>query len=559
MTFTRRGRSVHRRTWAGCLIALSLLAPVSAFPADPRPVVKMCVDGRQTQDPSSPPCVAFYDGEDPTATWQGVTADEVTVVVALSAAHTVDRNGPSTTPPGGTYCDVDLTDCDGDGQPDEESHAWVRVAQAYSRYFNSRFQTYGRHVRVYLYFSTASSPAARRADAADNHESLTPFSVVDQTQFGGYHESYASAAAARSMMVFGQYRGFSNAFFRHHAPMVWSYWPDVESAAHLYSSYVCTKVAPTLVSSGPSKGEPRRYALYHADDPEHPGAALFALFVRQGLSSCGVTIPDEDVFTFPYSGWHVDTEGDRSYALRNALAMKMGGYNTVLWAGGSENDTTKAADLIAYSPEWVVAGDGIIEGQSFGQSQGQRSWSNAWVQGVDPRVGQLQDDPAVMAYREAEPSGLDEEWASRFYREWFLLFTAIQVAGVTLTPANVEAGLRAMPVTTSTDPFTPSGGFPAGSFTYVKDGNESWYDSEAIAPDGSVGCYRLVKGGIRSSASTWSQAIDAGLGKRSNDGSADGQERVPSRDPCNGYQGSSSIRPGVPSIPNLSEYLPPLY
>lgn len=531
------------------VFALATLMGTAGTAAEKRPIVNKCVDGRQTEDPSSPPCVAFFDGDNGGGTWQGVTADEITLLIYQTSVITVDAQGRTeSTPPAGTYCDVDLMDCDGDGWTDPDPHAYLRIANAYSRYFNQRFETYNRHVRAFMYFASGrATPSSRRADAADNWERLKPFAVMDQTQFGDHRSVYADAMARRQTMVFGDYSDLGRAFFQQHSPKVWSYWPDVETSANLYSEYVCAKVAPTKVATGEFAGKDRKYALYFADDPLRPEARLRADLVRAAVSICGIAIGVEDVFTFPYSGYSIDTQGDRSYAAANAALMKTRGYNTILWAGGSESDTSKWADLMQYRPEWIVAGDGEIDGNGFGSSQGQASWSNAWVVSHQPRRGPLSEEPSYQAYKEAEPSGSDGGLVYSFYSDWFLFFTAVQTAGPTLDPIHVEAGLRALAPKTSTSPYAPGGHFPAGNFTFVKDGNESWWDPTGIVGS-TAGCYRLVGGGKRFTAETWASAVEAGIGKRTEDGSPDGAERVPYRDPCTENGASGDIRAGIPFL-----------
>ena len=135
-----------------------------------KPVTKRCVGKplRQTEDPNSPPCVPFFEGDNGGATWQGVTAEEITVLVYSSAYTTIpdtrERRSEST-PAAGSYCDVDKPSnteksCIED-QANLEDHGVVRIARAYSKYFNERFQTYNRHVHVWVYFSNASTAATK--------------------------------------------------------------------------------------------------------------------------------------------------------------------------------------------------------------------------------------------------------------------------------------------------------------------------------------------------------------------------------------------------------------
>ena len=56
-------------------------------------VVKRCVGDppRQTEDPQSPPCVAYWTGDNGGATWKGVTHTTVTVVTPVARTCDTDR------------------------------------------------------------------------------------------------------------------------------------------------------------------------------------------------------------------------------------------------------------------------------------------------------------------------------------------------------------------------------------------------------------------------------------------------------------------------------------
>lgn len=512
--------------------------------AGPQPVVKMCVDGRQTEDPTSPPCIAYFEGDNGGQTWQGVTADEITVLIYRSAVWTVGDDGLDETPRAGTYCDVDLMDCDGDGVTDEVVSRDLRAANTYSRYFNQRFQTYDRHVHAYVYYASGTqSPASRRADAADNWERLAPFAVIDQARFGRHNEVYADAMARRSVTVFGNYSNTRRSYLALRSPNVWSYWPDLDSWSETFASYVCNKVAGTKVTAGGYSGEDRRYALYGAGSEGIERVAS----IKANLALCGVSISDEATFFIDSSGAAIDAGGSVGTAPANVAAMRLAGYNTVIWAGGVDTETTRWADLLGYSPEWIVAGDGRMESNGHGRLQGQGAWANAWAISYLPRFGPRSAEPAAWAYRHSDPEGEYTEDIAEMYPDWFLMFTAIQTAGPGLTPSAIEDAFRARPKPASSYPYAPNGYFPPGDFSFVDDAYESWWDPTALETGGG-GCYRLVGGGRRSTVSSWSLVTDMGLGKRNAEGTPDGNERVVSRDPCTTYEGTVHLGAGLPTL-----------
>lgn len=490
-----------------------------------RPVTKRCVGKplRQTEDPNSPPCVPFFEGDNGGATWQGVNADEITVIVYSSAYSTIPDNRErrnESTPAAGSYCDVDSAPnkpgnvaCLEDNASLED-HAVVRVARAYSKYFNERFQTYGRHVHLWVYFSGASNASARKADAAANWDRLKPFAVLDNAFFGGFNEVYAEAAARRRISIYGSFAAFANSYYRNNAPYIWSFWPDVEHYADMFTSYFCTKVAPYPVShSGidADQGKPRRYGLMYTTDEDFKGLQYFAEVVKVGIQNCpnGAKANVVESVTYSRNQYAVDSGPDAATEARDNIAkLETAKATTILWLGGYETQHTIAAQNENYRPEWVLAGDLLNDTIENGRLQQQEVWRHAWLTTNLIREDQTASVPARQAYRETEsnPDPNDEDDATNVYRTFFSLFKAIQVAGPHLSPETVDQGHHAIPKTSSTNPYVAACFYDAGDSTCVKDAMESWWDPDAPDPYGNSevrGCYRMVRAGKRYLAGTW--------------------------------------------------------
>src|SRR5581483_2448933 len=124
------------------------------------PSNKHCVGNppRQTEDPVSPPCVAYFQGDNYGSTYQGVTKDEVRLLVYVDGNITDIEGSKGEEPrPQQEYFDL--------FQPPDPKGEQVRVTglRAWQRYFNDRFQTYGRIVHFFVYFSGRdTSPESRR-------------------------------------------------------------------------------------------------------------------------------------------------------------------------------------------------------------------------------------------------------------------------------------------------------------------------------------------------------------------------------------------------------------
>src|SRR5947209_554306 len=101
----------------GTSATLSLGAASPPPPAPPvvngsafRPVQKRCVGSppRQTEDPSSPPCVPYFQGDNFGSTYYGVNKHEITVLVMFDSGNYGLSTGASEpSPPTGSYVDID--------------------------------------------------------------------------------------------------------------------------------------------------------------------------------------------------------------------------------------------------------------------------------------------------------------------------------------------------------------------------------------------------------------------------------------------------------------------
>ncbi|HVF12329.1 MAG TPA: hypothetical protein VNA87_04510, partial [Actinomycetota bacterium] len=410
------------------------------------------------------------------------------------------------------------------------------------------FQTYNRRVHLYIYWGSCggSCPAsARRGHAADIWETLKPFAVIDKAFFGGNNDIFAEAMALRRVSIYGSFGVLENAFYRKLAPKFWSFYPDVEHWADSYVSYVCSKVKGTRVAyadgedidGNPLNGQERKYGLMYSADPLYPGLKRFYDLAKPALTEClGQQLTE---VSFPYAGYAKDLGGDpkkQGYAVDNVATMRSERVNTVLWLGGMETKTGFAAESAQWFPEWVVAGDLVIDDLINGREQNQKVWSHARVVSKQLREDSFQTTPGRRAFRDAEPDGrqIHEYYANLYYRDLFTLFKAIQVAGPRLTPQAVDAGQHAIPRVRSTSPYVAACFYDPGDYSCVKDAHVAWWDPNAPDPNGEVGqgCWRLVQQGTRYLTGTWTQSRDdapQGVTEPFVNGA---------NDPCNGLKGA---------------------
>ena len=474
--------------------------------AGKNPSTKRCIGTppRQTEDPLAPPCVAYFNGDNGGATYQGVTRDEVRILFYFDTQHTEATSRGVEARPENAYFDLEAP-------PQDDDNVHVRGLRAYQTYFNDRYQLYGRRAHFFVYFGQADpTPESRRAEAAENFERVRPFAVLAVTAFG-FAEEYLEVMARRGVMNFGSVQNRSAAYYEGFAGLAWGYLPTVEMASRFYSSYICDKVQGRPVSFGGNDGDPdsrlhngapRRLGLLRTTDAERPELIRFAALVKTQVQACGGEFVSEQ--TLPSAGWVDEVGRAPAYAEEGIAAFRQAGVTTVVWAGGFETNYSKAAARQRYLPEWVVAGDGVHEGRNTARVQDPEAWAHAWVTSPVTLVDVAERTPCYDALSSVEPGFPDAVHACPRYDDLRQMFTGIQVAGPRLSPRSVEKGFRAIPAVASRSNRVPACYYEPGDYTCVKDSVAMWWDPEGT-PEGAnePGCWRMVHNGRRFLINGW--------------------------------------------------------
>ena len=469
------------------------------------PTTKRCVGDppRQTEDPLSPPCVASYSGDNGGATYQGVTRDEVRVVFAIIGGRVCDgcSDNPPEQQPTNKYYDLSEPP---EGDPMDE-HLYVRELRAWQRYFNNRYQTYGRFVNFFVHYGPGGSgtPEAARAQAAENYQKVKPFAAM--AGFGVNTQAYAEVMATKGVVMFSDFSIMPSKTFATYPGLLWNYSASLELRVEQYVSHVCTKVVPHPVSDSGNLGEngqPRQLGLIYSEDDD-AAYIRFRTLVRQGIERCGGKFVTEG--TYPRN---VFISTDPSYAPPVMADFQEKGVTTVIWAGGFEPNFSRAAKAIGYFPEWVIASteSGQAGGNLNGQSQDQDVWDHAWIVTDLPLVDQTGvTQSCAHAYTEAggrdDPLERNNSCGS-FYDILRQMFTGIQVSGPKLNVQNLDKGYHAIPPKDSPRPDLPACFYGPGDYTCVKDMTVMWWDSQGQSSTGA-GCWRMSENGARYRAGSW--------------------------------------------------------
>ena len=496
---------------------------------------KRCVGSppRQTEDPLSPPCVGYFEGDNGGATYQGVTREEVRVLILVTGYQTNGSyKGAGETQPVRQYYDLAQP-------PKDDEHSSLRYLRAWQQYFNERYQTYGRFVHFWAYYiPTAGTPEERRADAVDNYNKIRPFAVLWPVGVG-HVPVYNDVMASKGVLSFSSLFGTTAKSFRDYPGRIWGFLPSLEEHAKSYSAFICEKVAPHPVEfSGNSgeNGQRRKYGLIYSAAESQPFAKEFVNLVKPQIAKCGVTFAAER--THPETGAAYDSsQASAGYAPEAMAHFQEQGITTILWMFGYETNFSRSAAAINYRPEWILTGDLVhVEGNWNGQDQEPSVWRHAATYTLMTKMGPLGNSaPCQEAYITADPEiprgTLDMSFACFYYDELRMMFTGIQVAGSRLHRDTMDKGYHAIPAIRSKDPSVPACYYAPGDYTCVKDGTIFYFDPE-YQDENSVntpGCWRLLDGGQRYTPGNWS-AGNVMAGRKASD-------------PCNGWLGGRNVSP----------------
>jgi len=482
------------------------------------PVGKQCVGNppRQTEDKLSPPCVAYFKGDNGGATYRGVTRDEVTVVLYMGSA-----TATSSSPACGTFVDL------ASGQVQEP--AYLGWAQAYARYFNDRYQTYGRFVHLWAQGAHCGTPTSvtRRADAERAHQRLRPFAAV-MADGAPDTQPYLESMSGRGVLVFLNPRSVvkPQSYLARNAGLVWGYNPTVEQAAHMYARLVCRQVVPFRASFSGNvgeNGEPRKLGQLYADDPDVPELAQMSRLIAAQVKACGGNITATHTVSKarPEAAAAAGDTGPNREVAQAVAAFKAAGVTTVLWTGLSAASPTIAASSIQYRPEWIVISALDMDKNDTAALENQDQWSRAWVVTQATYVADYNREECTQSARNTDPT-LSTLAQSYRCEQWYIplrqLFTGIQVAGPRLTPQSMDEGFHAIPAIASTDASIPACFYLPGDYSCVKDAMAEWWDptGPATGTYGTKGCYRVPDRAARYVLGDWPRH-NLGATKTAND------------------------------------------
>jgi hypothetical protein len=494
--------SVNFRRFSSAVLCLLVVAGGIAA-AGPRQ--KQCFGNppRQSEDPLSPPCVAYFDGDNGGATSPGVTRDEIRVTLYNSLGLTGDLSGTPS-----------------DAQENPAHPGLVRTVKAQLRYFSDRYLTYGRSVRLVARANSGATCLDDAADAAATDAVDRAFAAV---HLGAPDSCYAAAFAAQRGVTFTYAGDLQKTVLDASAPYVYSMMPSDDTESYLSAAFVCHELkghrarraaSPTLSAMTRKFGLVSPLApATRADERLVRLAGLFAKY----LKTCGIE---------PVQA-HFASRGPASVAEAASIVATMSAANVTtmicycddLAPGGQVHGLEQAATALGYAPEWYWD-----QASGFDQVDVEHAQSATLPLGSFGTTPMwLQREPSAQyhakAYASIEPGvAPNARWNFEIYQAFQNLFTAIQSAGPQLTPETVERGMFTFNYMNRADPYVPVGGYgqygknAISDYSFVDTGMSWWWDPLGTEPGATSasGCQRAGKQGARRFAREW-PANDAEL------------------------------------------------
>jgi hypothetical protein len=455
------------------------------------PRVKRCIGDppRQIEDPQSPPCVPYWKGENGGATSKGVTATEIKIA------------WPSTFPN-------------------------ENVAR-FTRFFNNRFQFYGRKLVVEEYgvtggFYGSSDPAGMIADAVKVDEEMHAFASVSYPFGRRQTQQYYDELARRKIItadstttVKTERENYDRKEFEGYQ---WGFQPALDEVERNLVAWICGSLVgkPPVHAGREFQGTPANPAPNRTFgvivQQQHSESAESAPLV-EGLTRCAskpevTTINLDDTTTDPSPNIVARYQTAKISSL--LCVCDNDAYGKVM----------SAADNAQYEPEYLLLG---ALGQNDDSNYAHKhfpptAFPHLFGMEGNNKINPVTDSPWFWAMKEADPNVQAANYGNfslgytlanhEQYQQMLLLASGIQMAGPNLTPETFKAGLMKAefpnPGAGAAPYYQARVGFGPGNHTMIQDFALVWYDtnrkSDSLGVPGTQ-CY--VGKGSRWSLTTW--------------------------------------------------------
>ena len=385
-----------------------------------------CVGGRQFDpkiDPSAPACTPKFTGNNGGATYKGVTADKIKVVVyygkGSDAVNTILKAQNA-------YVSFD------------EEKDWLTTVQTF---MNAHYETYGRKFDIELFQGTCETIppdyGCLRNEVRQIISSKNPYYITWNTSVAS---PFFAEAAADKVPVAGGWH-FSQKFQNTWKPFYYDVQIDGTTIAQLAADYACKELngfKAKYAGDATLQASVRKFGLISPDDTENKAAG--DLFKSLFASQCNGVVAAEY-----YYAQDISTAGQQTAA-----------YIAKMRQASVTTEICLTCDLVApqigqaaedgqqYYPERFLTGSGYMDADAAGQSYQAKTWKNGF--GFS-QLG-LQEDPssnvAARTWQASGRTGAPFKSAAQSLEYLTMIAQLVQATGPNLTPTNMYNAAQKM-------------------------------------------------------------------------------------------------------------------
>lgn len=437
-----------------------------------------CVTGLLEHPPCAP---KWAGGSNGGATWQGVTAKTVTIVMYRNKDNpAVDAILQET----GTYT------------PPSAEQQMLGVV---GKWINQHYQLYGRTIHFVWTQGTCDiappSDTCFRSDADAIVSQYHPFAVFWDNDTN--EPAFFDELSRKGVVNWGGW-GFTDSFNDGLRPYHYDGFMGGDQQAEITGAWYCKRLAghkAEYAGDATLKTQIRKVAVVYPDTATTTPSAHHLEQILQGCAG------SSNVVDSPYSS---DTSTAASQATSNTAKLKSAGVTSILWMSDPIAPAygTKAEAAQQWFPEEIIAGGGLLDYDALAQTYDQSEWAHAFGPSDIAQVLPIDQSDAGRIWRAEGNSGSPNANSNLMTSYALIVASGVEAAGPKLTPLSYEYGMLTMPGYDSYrqwhDPRLYYVKFGRGDYTALSDIREVYWDgSKTSLTNGRQGAYVALDNGAR--------------------------------------------------------------
>jgi hypothetical protein len=463
------------------------------------------------------PCVPKFTGSNGGATYNGVTANTITLAQIEYPTTSNAQELQAQAAAAGIAPQPVIS----------------QVEQTFLNYFNKVYELYGRKVVIQPVTATGNSTSellgqdqtqacADATTIADQVHAFGETGIAYETQGGG-SAPFSQCAQQQKLVEFDGNAYYGENVFQAENPYVWSIFPSCTNIAAQMAEVIGTEMAgKKAIYAGDAnlKSSVRKFGTFIPNIPSYIGCNGSPSSTEVKLLTTKYHVPLSAVDTFFH--YDLDISTFAQSAQQAIVQFKAAGVTTIVLACDpySLSDLTKAAAAQNYHPEWMLEGTAATDTDNFGQTYDQAvvtghmfgvSEANATGDIYGP------SSPAGKLYQKLTGHPIPQE-TDGDYAALVEIFDGLQAAGPDLTPSNLARGMHALPVlgapTFSYGAWSwnegPTGQSGQGEHSPLLDARFVWWNPTATSPVNNMpGSFVAVNNGARYGLGRWPKKLPA--------------------------------------------------